>query len=144
MALTLINSFANTGNANVDNIELVLTDAILGLDKSTLTHMSDTTVPAIALGSTIEIGGSLLKAEAEEAISTTDPVTGTTVADGTVYVCINGTTRLAYLSATAPTWSDSKQGWYNVSTWANYRYINYLITKNSTSYIKEIIQESWI
>lgn len=136
MALTLINSYANTTNPNVDNIELVLTDALLGFDKTTLTHISDAVVPAIAIGSTIEINSSLLKAVTEEAISTTDPHTSATVADGLIYIFVNDTTRLAYFTATVPTWSDSKQGWYGTSSYTGYRYLNYRIYKSSTSYYK--------
>jgi len=145
MSLTQVNSYSNIGNTDLDNLMLSNNKLFIGHDKLTLTHMTDTTVPAIALGSITEIGGALFLAESEESISTTDPHTSATVADGTVYVFINGTTGLAYFTATAPTWSDSKQGWYGTSDYANYKYLkNYNIVKSSSSYTKAVIQEGWI
>ncbi len=141
MAGTIVNTFANTGNTDVDNIELCLTDIFKGHNILSLTNMDNTTVPAIAAGSFIEVNGSLISFSSEEAISITDPHTGATVADGTVYVMIDGTNRLAYFTATSPTWSDSKQGWYGLTTWANWKYISLMI-KETTSYsYKEIINK---
>ena len=78
----------------------------------------------------------LYKFDTEEAISTTDPVTSSTVADGAVYVCIvpDTTTATAEFTATAPTWSDSKQGWYGTGGQANYRYVNFRMDKSGASY----------
>jgi|GEM_PF-2901263 len=133
MAGTVLNTYSNI-DTNILNVQNVLTQAFKKYNTLTLTHMADTTVPAIAASSAIEIGGSIVKFSSEEAISTTDPHTATTVADGVVYVMINGATCLAYFTATAPTWSDSKQGWYGISAYAGYKYIPIAMIKASTSY----------
>jgi hypothetical protein len=41
---------------------------------------------------------------------------------------------IATFTNTAPTWSDSKQGWYGTGGSANYRYLNFIMTKATTSY----------
>lgn len=107
---------------------------LIGHDRLTLSEMETTTVSAIEQGSIIEIGGALFLAESNESISTTDPHTSSTVANGTVYIFINGTTGLAYYTATAPTWDDDKQGWYGTAGYANYRYVPIYMTKSGSSY----------
>jgi hypothetical protein len=138
MPLTVLNSYSN-GDQNILNVQNVLTQAFKGYNALTLTNMGNTTVPAIAAGSAIEINGSLLQANSEQAISTTDPYTSATVADGIVYIMIDGSTGNPYFTATPPTWSDSKQGWYGLTTWANWRYIPVKMTKSGTSYSSKLI-----
>lgn len=145
MALTLLNTYA-VGNVDLTNL-MAVSNSLFNVSL-TLTHMTDTTVPAIAAGSTIEVNGALLKAETEEAISTTDPHTSATVADGTVYAMVDGTNKLAYFTATAPTWSDAKQGWYGTTTWAGWKYLgsnnkNYFgMTKATASYSNKYTVEN--
>jgi len=136
MSLTKINTYSNVGNSSIDNLMLCSDDLFIGHDKLTLTHLLDTTVPAIAAGSIIDISGDLFSAGSEESISTTDPHTSTTVVDGLIYIFVNSATGLAYFTATIPTWSDSKQGWYGTGGYAGYRYLNYHIYKSSTTYYK--------
>lgn len=133
MSLTLIEN-GSIGDSNIEKT-MLLADALKNISL-TLTNMDSTTVPAIAAGSVVEVGGALLRADTEESISTTDPATGAAVADGTVYICINGATRLAYFTATAPTWSDLKQGWYGTAEMAGYKYIDWQCVKSTTSYTK--------
>jgi len=135
MALTQINSYSNVGNDDLDNLMLSNNKLFIGHDKLILTEMDTDTIPEIAAGSIIEVGGALLMASTDEFISTTDPVTDSTVADGTVYVCIDGTEKLVYFTATPPTWSDTKQGWYGTGDQANYRYVPVAMTKSSTDYL---------
>jgi hypothetical protein len=54
-------------------------------------------------------------------------------ASTTAITVLNGSITAAF-TATAPTWSDSKQGWYGTGGQANYRYTNVKMTKASTSY----------
>jgi len=122
MAGSILNTYSDV-DENIINVEDVLTQAFKGYNVLTLTHMADTTVPAITAGSCIEVNGSLIQFNSEEAISLIDPHTSATVANGYVYIIINGTTGLAYFTATAPTWNDAKQGWYGLTTWANWRYV---------------------
>ena len=45
-----------------------------------------------------------------------------------------GSSITAQFTNTAPTWSDSKQGWYGTGGQSNYRYAEYIITLNSGDY----------
>lgn len=135
MAGTKYGSFA-VGDANLDNLMLFSAGSITGYQALTLTEMATTTVPKIAAGSKLEIGGSLYIFNADETISTTDPVTSATVADGTVFIMINPTTILPYFTATEPTWSDTKQGWYGIGTYAGWRYLDYTCNKSTSIYYK--------
>ena len=137
MAINLVNTFS-TSDVNLTNI-MSTTDKLYNISLS-LTNMDNTTVPAIAHISTVEVNGALYQTDAEAAISTTDPVTSTTVADGTVYIMltpsVSGTTCTAAFTATVPTWSDTKQGWYGTGSFVNCKYLEYIIDKNSTAYYK--------
>jgi len=137
MPLDKINNFAND---DTDILALQTTVDALYQNSYSLTEYDSTTVPAIAAGSKIEVNGSLYRAATEEAISTTDPVTSSAVADGTIYICMipsgDASTCTAAFTATAPTWSDSKQGWYGTGDYANYKYLNYVIIKATASYKK--------
>lgn len=85
-----------------------LEDSYKGYNGVSLTNFAATTEPQIALGSVIEIGGSILKAAANESI------TGWAgIGDGNdVYIYVD-TAGAASFSTTAPTWDTSKQGYYN-------------------------------
>lgn len=143
MAGTILNTFTNTDNADVDSVESCLTLMFKGKNDLTLTHsdVDDTTIPAIAAGSVIEVNGSLISFTTEEAISTTDPHTADDVEDGIVYIMIEGTLRLAYFTSAEPVWYNSKQGWYGVSGYENYKYIGQCIKSGSTYIDKFIYKE---
>ena len=146
MAGSIFTSFG-AGDANATAFMTHLTAMTKGYNALSLTNMNNTTVPAIAAGSLIENNGALFKFDTETAISTTDPVTSATVADGLVYIMLvpSGSSISAVFTATAPTWSDSKQGWYGVGDYANNKYLAYNIVKSSASYTKRIlIQEKSI
>lgn len=133
------------GDENIENMQLTLDKAFKGNESITLTEMQTTTVPAIAAGSWADDNGGLYKFDSEEAISTTDPVTTSAVADGDIFVCLvpSGSSITAAFTATAPTWSDSKQGWYGTGGQANNRYVANLF-KATTSYTnKTKITKSW-
>lgn len=138
MAGDRVNNYSQV-DSDILALQLTTDKTFKGYHQLTLTEYDTTTVPAIAAGSAIECNGALYKFDTEEAISTTDPVTSAAVADGTVYVCIvpGATTCTAAFTATAPTWSDSKQGWYGTGGQANYRYSEYVIYKATTSYSKQ-------
>jgi hypothetical protein len=139
MAGDKVNNYSQV-DSNILELQLTTDKTFKGYHQLTLTNYDNTTVPAIAAGSAIECNGALYKFDSEEAISTTDPVTSAAVADGTVYVCIvpGATTCTAAFTATAPTWSDSKQGWYGTGGQANYRYAEYLAVKATASYSPKI------
>ena len=134
MAFTQKNSFA-IGDADIEELMTWADVVAVGGGSVSLTEMSTTTVPAIAAGSWIECGGATYESATETAISTTDPVTGATVADGTIYVVlVPGTSTItAAFTATAPTWNGSYQGWYLTGSYAAYKCI-YRLYKSTTSY----------
>lgn len=74
-----------------------------------LTDFDVTTVSQIAAGSILEIGGAVLLFESDESMG----ANWAAMAQGVVYAYINGTTYESTYTATAPTWSDEKQGWYD-------------------------------
>lgn len=134
MAGIAYGSFA-VGDPNINNVMLQLAGVTIGYNALTLTQMSTTNVPAIAAGSKIEVGGTLFKFDAEEAISGSP-------SDGTVYIMLvpSGSSITAQFTNTAPTWSDSKQGWYGTGGSAGNRYVLYVIQKKSSGYIKQKIR----
>jgi hypothetical protein len=139
MAGDKVNNYSQV-DSDILALQLTADKTFKGYHQLTLTNYDNTTVPAIAAGSAIECNGALYKFDTEEAISTTDPVTSAAVADGTVYVCIipGATTCTAAFTATAPTWSDSKQGWYGTGGQANYRYVTISMTKATSSYSNKL------
>lgn len=135
MSGVLINDYSNS-DSNILAVQSTLDKTFFAkIDSITLTNFDNSTQPAIAAGSIVECNGALYSFSSEESISLTDPVTSSTVADGTVYVCLvpSTSTITAAFTATAPTWSDSKQGWYGTGGQANYRYIARCL-KASTAY----------
>lgn len=137
MAVTQINYYSNS---DVSIIDLMNTaDAsFIGTHQVSLTNYDNTSLPAIAIGSIVENNGALFKFEDETAIS------GSAV-DGTNYIllvpsgdpALGTATVVPTWSQTAPTWSDSKQGYYGTVGSANYRYLEFYIFKSSTNYGKK-------
>lgn len=142
MSGTLINKYAND-NSNILAVQDTLDKTFFAkIDSISLTNYNNSTIPQIAAGSVVSNNGALYEFTSNESISTTDPVTSSTVADGWVFVCLipnlgSGTITAAF-TATAPTWSDSKQGWYLTGAYANYRVINYTVLKSTSSYTFKI------
>lgn len=135
---TKLNTYA-IGDVDLTNIMTVLDQTrIGGVMQVSLTNLSNTTVPAIAAGSFLEVAGALYLVSTEEAISTTDPVTGSAVVDGSIYVMAipSGSSISFSFTDTAPTWSDAKQGWYGTGTYAGCRYVG-RVKKSSSSYINK-------
>lgn len=140
MSGVLINDYSNS-DSNILAVQSTLDKTFFAkIDSITLTNFDNSTQPAIAAGSIVECNGALYSFSSEESISLTDPVTSSTVADGTVYVCLvpSTSTITAAFTATAPTWSDSKQGWYGTGWQANYRYVGGCY-KDSTDYIGKFL-----
>jgi hypothetical protein len=127
MAGNLINTYTQL---DTDILALQLTsDAnFVGKHNVSLTNYDTTGVPAIAAGSIVECNGALFEFTADEA------VTGTP-SNGTVYIQIvpSTTTCTAAFTNTAPTWSDAKQGFYGTGGAANYRYLEFEMTRSSAT-----------
>ncbi|MGD8305205.1 MAG: hypothetical protein PVF17_01000 [Ignavibacteria bacterium] len=217
MAGTKVSNYA-IGDENIEEMQLTIDKAYKGKCSLTISELNTTTQPVIEAGSWIDNNGALYKFDSNETISTTDPVTSSTVADGTVYICLipdsgtasgattdasgysigatsitlasagtgdiltgdnirfagdtnlytvasgdadvsnGGTITLespglkqaipssatginmvggsitASFTATPPTFSNTKQGWYGTGSQANYRYLNYIMVKSGTTY----------
>lgn len=123
----------NYSQVDTNILELQLTqDAnFKGKHLVSLTNYDNTALPAIAAGSIVEVNGALFEFDTEEAI-------GGSPSNGTVYIVIipSTTTCTAQFTNTAPTWNDSKQGFYGTGGSANYRYLEYLLSKSGTSWTK--------
>jgi len=128
MAGSKVNDYG-LGDVQADSIMTTLDDQRIGFHSLTLTEFDTDTKPAIAAGSKVEVNGALFKFDTEEAISQTP-------ADGTVYIILkpSGDSITAEFTATAPAWSDSKQGWYGEGGSSNYRYANFIMTKAAPDY----------
>lgn len=135
MSGTKINLFSSPDPAFASAVECFAA-CMRGKLRLSLTHWNDTTVPAIAAGSIAECDGDLYEFETEEAISTTDPITSATVADGIVYVMLipDNDEITAAFTATPPVWDALLYGWYCAeSGFENCRYVAGC-TKSSTEY----------
>jgi hypothetical protein len=77
------------------------------------------------------VNGALFSSATETAI------TGSP-SNGVVYIYIDPSGPSAVFTNTAPTWSDSKQGWYGTGGSANCRYVPITMTKSSSTYSKKI------
>jgi hypothetical protein len=124
--MTQMTSFS-AGDVNLTAMMAAENQLFKGYNALTLTEMNTTTVPAIAAGSAIEVNGVLVQSLTETAISGSP-------SDGVVYIYINGTTPT--FTNTAPTWSDSKQGWYGTGGTANCRYHTVKCIKSGATYTK--------
>ena len=132
MAGSKINNFS-IGDSNIQSVMLTLDKTFKGQHQVSLTNYSTTAESQVAAGSVIEIGGALYKFDSNESI------TGSP-SDGTVYIMAvpSGDSVTCAYTNTAPTWSDSKQGWYGTGGTANNRYIGG-VTKSGTSWTNKFL-----
>ena len=126
MAGVKINNY-NQSDSNILELQLTSDQSFKGKHLVSLTNYDNTSLPAVAAGSVIEVNGALYKFTSEEAI------TGSP-SDGTVYIYIDPATITAVFTNTAPTWSDSKQGWYGTAGTVNCRYLEFVMYKSSSTY----------
>lgn len=136
MSLRQLNTFNLTGNDDIDAIEEVLNAAYKGRERVSLTNMNNTSIPAIAAGSVIEVNGAIFVADADESISGSP-------SDGDIYIKLipagDPVSVTAEFTSTAPVWDSEKQGWYSsVSGEENYRFIGGC-TKLGSSYLGKFI-----
>jgi hypothetical protein len=109
-----------------------------GYHQVTLTEIDTTTIPQVAAGSMVEVGGSLYEADNNETIDTSFEVDPAVGGADTYYICLVPTTGVVTPSWTtyAPEWSDAKQGWYGdgVNVAANCRYVAKCVYDGSSDY----------
>lgn len=135
-----LNYYSNVSTSIID-MQNTLDGNFIGHHRVSLTNYDNTSLPAIAIGSIVENNGALFKFTTETAIS------GTPV-DGVNYIllvpsgdpALGTATVTPTWSQTAPTWSDSKQGWYGTGGSANYRYLEFFLTKSSSTWYKKEIK----
>ncbi len=99
-----------------------------------LTNYDNTSLPAIAAGSLVEVAGALFKFTSEEAITAW---AGVGVGAAYIKLVPAGTDPdevTAEFTDTAPTWSDAKQGWYGTGGAANHRYVATLTKIDAATY----------
>jgi len=128
-----LNYYSNADTSIID-LQNSADGLFIGHHQVSLTNYDNTSLPAIAAGSKVENNGAFLNFTTECAISGSP-------SDGSVYIMLvpSGDPSLGTATVTptftntAPTWSDSKQGWYGTGGSANYRYI-FSMWKDSTSY----------
>lgn len=127
MAGAIIEVPAN-GAADWSDFVAATVRAWRGWMQVSLTNMDDTTEPAIAAGSALEVGGSIYQFASEEAITSWAGLS--TSSDVWIKVVPSGTSITAVFTATPPTWSDAKQGWYAT----NDRYVAWLRKDSGDAY----------
>jgi len=117
---------------------VTIISSLLGFQAVSLTNMGTAAAPDIAAGSKVEIAGAFFTFKTDEtpdaatwtAISTTSTAFITATPSG---VAGSQTVALRW-SADFPTWSDSKQGWYDATTTSIIRYMGYCYKGGATSY----------
>jgi hypothetical protein len=138
MAGSKVSNFA-IGDSNIQSVMLTLDKTFKGQHQVSLTNYDTTAESQVAAGSVIEIGGALYTFDSNESI------TGSP-SDGTVYIMAvpaGDSVTCAYTN-TAPTWSDSKQGWYGTGGTANNRYLEFFIIKSGSDWIKQSSKENYV
>jgi len=132
MSGSRLNNYSSI-DSNILEMQLTEDASFIGQHTVSLTNYKTTTIPQIAAGSKVEVSGALYGFSSAESI-------GGSASDGVNYIVIipNTTTCTAEWRQTAPTWSDAKQGYYGTGGSANYRYLNFKITKVGTSYTKQV------
>lgn len=134
MAIEQLNYYSQT-DTSIEDMQFTLDKVFIGHHQVSLTNYNSTSESQIAAGSNIEVNGTFYKITTDTAISGSP-------SDGTVYIyCVPsgdpslGTaTFTPTYTNTAPTWSDSKQGWYGTGGSANYRYLEFIMTKSTTTW----------
>lgn len=115
------------------------TTATAGFEATTLTNYDSTLEPQVAAGSKLEINGDLYL------FSSAESITGWAglASDSQAYIkfVVAGTDITAEYTATAPTWSDSKQGWYGTGGAANDRYVFAIYKTDATTYTNKTEME---
>lgn len=110
----------------------------LGYQAISLSNFTHATAECqIHEGSKVEIGGALYQFTSDEAISGFASITVST--DAYIYLAVSGTSVTAGWSETAPTWSETKQGWYNAGE--TQRCIGGCYKDASSNYVRKWLYE---
>jgi len=106
----------------------------LGYQAISLTNFGNTSEPSIAAGSKIEVGSTLYEFGSAETLTLWGSVATSTIP---VYMKVipSGSTISGQYTTAAPTWSTSKQGWYN----GDDRYFGLLEKDGSDNYANKAL-----
>jgi len=133
MSINKINTYAND-DTNILAVQTTADQLIINRTSVSLTNMTDTTLPVVAAGSYFDCGGTLYK------VGTDTTPSGTPTDNATCYImatpAVDGLTATLSFTNTAPTWNDSKQGWYGTAGNAGNVYLHFAISRASTVYRK--------
>ncbi len=138
MSIVLVNDFA-VGDVNLTAMMETLNITYKGKSEVTLSNYDNDTAPDIKVGSVFDCNGAIFSVTSSD--ETPSGYSG--IANDTMFYLIYsvGLNEFIY-TATAPTWSDSKQGWYD----GNNRYF-FSMYKDSggTLYYgkKDFVNEPW-
>lgn len=125
----------STTYTSITWMQIAIDGQRIGYDGVSISEFTSSVQPAIAAGSKIDCAGALFSFSTIETISTVDPVSSLSVADGVVYICLlpSSSQISAAFTATAPVWRTDYNGWYLNST-SEKRCLPFSMTKNSTEY----------
>jgi spore germination protein YaaH len=93
-----------------------------------ISNFASTTEPKIQVGSLIEVNGAFYQVNTEESITGWTGISNDT--QDVFIKCVPAGNACTFaFTTTAPTWSDSKQGWYD----SNDRYTNYMLSRGASA-----------
>ncbi len=122
MSIVLVNNFA-VGDVNLTAMMKTLNLAYKGKSDITLSNYDNDTAPDVKVGSVFDCNGSIFEVTSSD--ETPSGYSG--IANDTMFYLIYSVSLNEFIyTATAPTWSDSKQGWYD----GNNRYF-YVLAKST-------------
>ncbi len=124
---------------------VTIINSLLGFQAISFTNMGTSAVTAITAGSKVEIGSAFFNFPADE---TPQASTWTAIATGgTAYITLlpvgaaGSQTLTVRYTDDGPTWSDSKQGWYDATTSSIIRYIGSVYKDGTSSYEQKHLLE---
>ncbi len=138
MSIVLVNDFA-VGDVNLTAMMETLNITYKGKSEVTLSNYDNDTAPDVKVGSVFDCNGSIFEVTSSD--ETPSGYSG--IANDTMFYLIYSASLNEFIyTATAPAWSDSKQGWYD----GNNRYF-FSMYKDSggTLYYgkKDFVNEPW-
>ncbi len=146
MAVTKVSDFG-IGDSNLTAMMASINKSYKGKSEITLSNYDNDTAPAVKVGSTFDCNGAIYLVETSD--ETPSGYSGIT--NDTMFYLVFDVSALGFVyTETAPTWSDSKQGWYN----GNDRYFfsmykdsggtlyqqKYLLSQQNNIYYTDIIK----
>ena len=123
----------------------IINSGLIGYMGISLTNFDTSAVSAIASGSGIEIAGAFFKASEDITINASSWTAITTATNAYLALTPSGTAGSQILTAawtaTSPTWSTSKQGWY-ASAASNIRVVAKFYKNSSASYLHKYLLDN--